>query len=304
MLPLTKIDAATWPDSALQHLQAIQAEIDACADFDLRAKKADSKWNSKTRSQAGEQAFAKVREQLKQESVGAGLCCYCEQNEATDIEHVLPKSLFPGQAFAAHNYLLACKTCNTGHKLDKMAVFVPSGSAVSQSLGRQEEPASQDMAFIHPRKENPLALMLLDWKTGLFAAHPKTAPAGSREKQKVLNTIEILGLNTRDALVNCRQNAVKDYQRLLREYVNIKQATNHKELDEASGGHPEIDPSVPLATEQQRLLSCIRAQIARQPHPAVWVEIWRSPATPKKMREWMGDAQELSPLPGLSITFK
>ena len=189
MLPLTKIDAATWPDSTLQHLQTIQAQVDACANFAQRAKTAESKWNSKTSSQAGKQAFATVREQLKQESVGAGLCCYCEQNEATDIEHILPKSLFPQQAFVADNYLLACKTCNTGHKLDKMTVFVPAGSAVSECLARQEEPASQDVAFIHPREENPLALMLLNWKAGLFIAHPKTAPAGSREREKVLNTL-------------------------------------------------------------------------------------------------------------------
>ena len=304
MLPLTKIDAATWPDSTLQHLQTIQAQIDACANFAQRTEKADAKWNSKTSSQAGKQAFAEVRAQLKQESVGAGLCCYCEQNEATDIEHILPKSLFPEQAFVAHNYLLACKTCNTGYKLDQMAVFTPSGSANSQILARGEVPASQDRAFIHPREENPLALMLLDWHSGLFLAHPRTAPEGSREKYKVQHTLKILGLNTRETLVQYRKIAFEDYKRLLREYVAIKQATNHKELDEASGGHPEIDPSVPLATEQQRLLSCIRAQIARQPHPAVWVEIWRSPATPKKMREWMGDAQELSPLPALNMTLK
>jgi uncharacterized protein (TIGR02646 family) len=296
MLPLTKIDAATWPDSTLQHLQAIQAKIDVCTDFAQRAKKAESKWNSKTSSRAGEQAFAEVRAQLKQESVGAGLCCYCEQNEATDIEHILPKSLFPGQAFVANNYLLACKTCNTGHKLDKMAVFVPAGSAVSKCLVRQEEPASQDVAFIHPREENPLALMLLNWKAGLFIAHPKTAPAGSREREKVLNTLEILELNTREPLVDCRRNAVKDYQRLLREYVHIKQATNHKELEEACGGHPEIDNEASLEDERRRLQDCIKAQLDRQPHPAVWVEIWRAPDIPKKMREWMAAAPELSPL--------
>ncbi|MFO1234889.1 MAG: HNH endonuclease domain-containing protein [Rivihabitans pingtungensis] len=95
-----------------------------------------------------------MRAQLKQESVGAGLCCYCEQNEeATDIEHILPKSLFPQQTFVADNYLLACKTCNTGHKLDKMAVFVPAGSVVNECLARQEEPASQDVALFTRAKK-------------------------------------------------------------------------------------------------------------------------------------------------------
>lgn len=296
MLPLTKIDAATWPDSTLQHLQTIQAQVDACADFAQRAKTAESKWNSKTSSQTGKQAFAEVRAQLKQESVGAGLCCYCEQNEATDIEHILPKSLFPGQAFVANNYLLACKTCNTGHKLDKMAVFVPAGSVVSECLARQEEPASQDVAFIHPREENPMALMLLDLDSGQFLAHPKTAPEGSRAKRKVLHTLEILELNTRDLLVQRRIDAFTDYKRLLREYVAIKHASTHEALRDASGGHPEIDDAASLEDERQRLLMCVRTQLGRQPHPAVWVEIWRSPVMSKKIREWMAAAPELSPL--------
>lgn len=189
-------------------------------------------------------------------------------------------------------------------RLIQMAIFTPAGSANSQILARGEVPASQDRAFIHPREENPLALMLLDWHSGLFLAHPRTAPEGSREKYKVQHTLKILGLNTRETLVQYRKIAFEDYKRLLREYVAIKQATNHKELDESLRRPPRNRPPVPLATEQQRLLSCIRAQLARQPHPAVWVEIWRSPATPKKMRAWMTDAPELSPLPALNMALK
>lgn len=64
-------------------------------------------------------AFDEIRFLLSKMATGLQTCMYCETNEATDIEHFWPRSLYPHRVFDWLNYLLACTNCNSNHKRDR-----------------------------------------------------------------------------------------------------------------------------------------------------------------------------------------
>jgi len=106
MLHLTHKDLSAQTQN---HLNARQSDIDGKAPFAIRADRAGSLWDAKTGSKLGDLAFAEIKTTLIVMCIGVEICNYCEQSEASDIEHILPKSLFPEHAFRWTNYLLACK---------------------------------------------------------------------------------------------------------------------------------------------------------------------------------------------------
>lgn len=224
--------------------------------------------------------------------IGIEICNYCEQSEASDIEHILPKSLFPNKAFVWDNYLLACKKCNTTHKLDAMYVFDPANSANTLRVDRGTEPPTTDYAFIQPRLEDPMDWMELHFDDFQFWARNPHAP-GTRGFKKVEHTLEILELNNRPNLVKYRSLAFGNYKRLLREYVDVKTATTHQELENAVNGDPLVNPGIPLANEQQRLLDGIRNSILTSEHPTVWREMIRQRTSlPTRIQQLFQQAPE------------
>lgn len=224
--------------------------------------------------------------------VGVEICNYCEQSEASDIEHILPNSLFPNKAFVWDNYLLACKKCNTTHKLDAMYVFNPANSANTVWVDRGTEPPTTDYAFIQPRLEDPMDWMELHFDDFLFWARSPHAP-GTRGFEKVERTLEILELNNRPNLVKYRREAFGNYKRLLREYVDVKGATNHKELENAVNGDPQVIPTAPFADEQHRLLDSIRNSILTGEHFTVWREMIRQRTSlPTRIQQLFQQAPE------------
>jgi len=271
MLPLTNKNLS---DQCLLHLANKQLDIDGKSTFPDKAARAGTLWDQKSRSQEGKQAFDEVKSSLLSMCVGVEICNYCEQSEASDIEHILPKSLFPSEAFAWTNYLLACKKCNTTHKLDAMYVFSPAGSTTTVWIARGTEPPTTDYAFIHPRLENPMDWMQLSFDDFLFYARPPHAP-GTRGFQKVERTLEILELNNRPSLVKYRREAFGNYKRLLREYVAVKQAINYAQLEDAVSGDPIVNPAAPFTIEQNRLLDSLKNSILTGEHPTVWREMIR-----------------------------
>lgn len=260
------------------YLELRQTDIDSLTLFADKCKRAKSLWNSKMASKDGKAAFAEVNAVLVSMCVGDLICNYCEQSEASDIEHILPQSLFPSQAFKWQNYLLACKKCNTAHKIDTMYVFYPGGSASAFLVPRGTEPPSSDYAYIQPRVENPMDWMQLNFKDFLFYARPPHAP-GTRGFEKVERTLEILELNNRPNLVKYRRDAFNNYKRMLREYIEVKQSTNHSDLEHAVVGNPGVDFSIPFTTEQTRILNGLKESIQTAEHPTVWHEMIRQRAT-------------------------
>ncbi len=47
---------------------------------------------------------------------GAGLCPYCQIDMHKDLDHFLPRSVFPEFSVSSQNLVPACSSCNTTHK--------------------------------------------------------------------------------------------------------------------------------------------------------------------------------------------
>lgn len=261
-----------------QHLQTKQNEVNTEPTFAQQADKAIDLWKAKQGTIAGRQAFENVKQTLTDMTVGEGICNYCEANEATDIEHIYPKSIFPQFAFVWDNYLLACGKCNTHEKSNDFSVFNPTGSKTALDVkppkGQYIASPTIDALFINPRKENPMIFMRLDFATGEFVAIANDTT--SRNYQRAQHTIELLGLNRRIALKDARKKAEIFYMGQLAIYQKLKNATNHQELEKSiTGNFPEVNHQTPFLQEQQRLMDCTIRAIKKHKQPTVWEELKR-----------------------------
>lgn len=260
---MLQLKSKNLSDSCQTYLDGQQSIIDGLPLFADKSLQAGRLWKSKTGPLAGKTAFAEIKNTLILMCIGVEICNYCEQSEASDIEHILPKSLFPSQTFAWVNYLLACKKCNSDHKKDGMYVFNPGGSVNAVWVDRGTEPPTNDYAYIHPRLENPMEWMKLNFNDFLFYAQTSHA-LGTRGFEKVERTLEILDLNNRPTLVNARTNAFGNYKRLLREYNAVKAAQNHTDLENAVTGDPAVNPQIAFQTEQNRILDALRIVFSQE----------------------------------------
>jgi len=264
------------------HLTTVQAKINNKSTFAERSSAAQEAWKSKKK--AHKHAFADIKHKLLDMCVATGICNYCENNEATDIEHIFPKSFFPEMAFVWENYLLACKTCNSHYKLDKIAVFNPSGSSTRFDVRRNTQPPTQDVLMINPRTENPLDFLELNLKTGIFH---KKQNAGSRAYFKAEYTLEVLHLNARDALREAREARARELFRKLQIAVSIEEADSFEKLEAIINGNDpfiDIDSSRSIEEVKTEFLNSIRHAIATAPHPTVWVEMKRQNSIHSKIR--------------------
>lgn len=264
---MLRIEQSPLPEEILDHLAKLQAEIDQLPTFAEKVKKAKSKWDSKSKIE-----FEKIKELLGEMTIDDGICNYCEQSEAGDIEHIWPKSFFPDRTFVWDNYLYVCKQCNTGEKLDQASVFDPPGGDTSVLLKRGTEPQTQDLCFIDPRQEDPLLYLELDFENFLFFPAEELTLRG---KEKAIKTIDILGLNQRDILRRKRKRALNSFNMLLKQYVAARNALTHKELDNCIAGDPPVDFNLDLDVERQRILSALKTDILRQDHLTVFREMQR-----------------------------
>jgi uncharacterized protein (TIGR02646 family) len=256
----------------ISHLNTVQSAINAATDNIRAAKNA---WENRSNNAA----FVEIWATLETMCVGKGICNYCENNEATDIEHIYPKSFFPEMAFVWENYLLACKTCNSHYKLDKIAVFNPPGSTTRFDVVRGAVPPTKEVLMINPRTENPLDFLELNLRTGVFL---EKHASPSRAFKQAEYTIEVLALNARDALREAREANTKTIFRKLQYAVCVKEATTFADLDTVVNKNEPfitLDTTRPLADVQSELLESIRIAITEAPHPTIWVEIKRQHAS-------------------------
>lgn len=259
-----------------------QNRVNAEATHQLKVMKAISMWDNKTSSAAGKTHFNSIKAVLLTMCVGIEICSYCENNEATDIEHIFPKKLYPGKTFKSSNYLLACGKCNTHHKKDKFAIFVPARSNndtdVTCPRGAYNKPSNQDALFINPRVENPMSIMKLDLVGGTFM-YLATAAVGSRKFKRAKYTIDLLGLNKRAALVEARRSASTYYVGQLRTYSMVEAANDFAGIQAAYvNDFGVVDVTANFATEKSRLLNTIKTEFINYPQPTVWKEMIRQRA--------------------------
>jgi hypothetical protein len=171
--------------------------------------------------------------------------------------------------------LLACKTCNTTFKRDSFAVFSPAGSDKPVYLTSQTPgpPPSTDGLLLNPRTENPLDLLELDFtRMPLFL--PKLG-LSKRDEHRAIYTRDLLKLNTRPELRDARQAARREFMGLLREYIEVKEATTMAELQAAVNEPNVVNPAYSMRRQQAALQAALRRAIKRHRHPAVWQELRR-----------------------------
>ncbi len=257
-LPVCSDDA----EGALAELVAYQRDVDNHASYAERVKAADDAWTSRR----GNKPIRVVREMLLAMCSGLGRCMYCEDSRAHDVEHVRPKALYPDLVFAWANFLYACSDCN-GPKGAKFKVHMRDGRIFDVSRKRKAPPPVQltvddplvlgEPLLLDPRCEDPLDFLRLDLDMGVF----EEVPSAGLALERATFTIDLLGLNEREHLVEARQDTFQTAESVLGHYVSLK--------------HEGAEPAAIAAKRQA---------IVRQPHRTVWEEMKRQRHAPGRAK--------------------
>lgn len=242
--------------AAKQNLWNFQDEVDAGTTYAKRVSLAKGRFSARNKST--NPTFAEVRSKLTAMCSGARRCMYCEDSVADEVEHFKPKDLYPEVVFVWMNYLYACGACN-GPKNNQFSILDAGGQLLNVTRPRRAAiipPQTGEPALIDPRREDPLAFMMLDLQD-TFEFTP-TAPLDSGQWTRADYTINVLRLKERDYLVQARENAFGSYRARLKEYIN--------ERDKGASGTK---------------LAKLKAGIRRSPHPTVWAEMQRQHSHPR-----------------------
>lgn len=219
------------PAGTLKTLAQLQAMVDGGADYAARVALAKSQWDGKTSSQAKKAAFQSIKSNLDHMCIGPRRCAYCEDSLADEIEHVLPKDLFPEATFRWSNYLFACGPCN-GPKSNRYGVV--GGGTVVEFIRKRGDPImpppTGPAGCIDPRSEDPLALLDLDLGgqtpdgevfDGTFNFMP-AEHLGAVDLARAAFSIDVLGLN-REVMCVARANAFGGFRARLVEYRIVRE---------------------------------------------------------------------------------
>ncbi|MES2732268.1 MAG: HNH endonuclease [Bacteroidota bacterium] len=247
-------------------IQTLQQKVDEEAAFLEKVDKAKKLWNSKGGTK-GKKAFEDIVADLYSMCVYVGICNYCEQSEANDVEHIYPKSFFPEHAFIWDNYLLACKQCNTAYKLDRFFVL----DMHDIELQRSVEPPFRTFAFINPRTEDPTTFMLLNTLSFKFDLLPDLS---RKDFNKATKTLNVLQLNVRDTLLAARKSAAYYYYQRMKLLVDIVNASTKSQIHQwLTPYDEELDSHLSLNEIQQELKISFQKHISTYQHPSVWHSI-------------------------------
>ncbi|MFN0201989.1 MAG: aminoglycoside phosphotransferase [Bacteroidia bacterium] len=228
----------------LDELAAFQDEIDKLT-YSEQQKCIEMEWRNKSRRVI----FTEVKNKLTEMCQGAKRCSYCEDSAADEIEHFLPKNLYPNKAFVWENYLYACGTCN-GPKQNSIALFSDDDNSYKE-IKASEKLLIGEVVLINPREENGMDFMMLDLiDTFEFV---EISEVDSRAYQKCQYSIRILHLNDREYLRQARKNAYSNYKSRLTAYI-YKRDIDKANLDE---------------------LESVKAELKKEGHKTVWEEMKR-----------------------------
>lgn len=251
------------PSSAMAKLVEWQAEVDNSGDYATRVGAAKRRFAARSSSAT----FRVVRQTLSRMCSGAQRCAYCEDSVGDEVEHLLPKDLYPEQVFVWENYVFSCGPCNGG-KRNKFAV-IQNGQLRDITRRRNDPitpPPNGQPAFINPRSENPEELLELELsQTFMFLPREEL---NAIDKTRADYTINFLKLN-RDVLLRARENAYGSYRARLVEYIEMRDA----------------------GCAEEKLAALIDG-IESMPHPAVWAEMRRQHALLPDLRNLFNVAPE------------
>ena len=234
-------DAGLDPPTA-RGLKRYQSEVDAAGTYPQQV--AEGKRLFSLRNQARNSVFKTVRAKLTKMCSGAQRCGYCEDSVGDEVEHIMPKDLYPERVFVWQNYLFACGRCNGG-KNNKFAVIV--GRQLVDATRRRgaqiRRPRRGDPGLINPRAEDPLTYLDLELEV-TFMFLPRQGLTAI-DKRRARYTIEVLKLN-RDVLLEARREAYGAYRARLVEYRDLRnsgvEGAKLRLLTEAvkSSSHPTV----------------------------------------------------------------
>lgn len=278
MLAIEHRDLSATVAAVLADLQAI---VDSGADYPSRVEEAKKQWDQKGSTHAKAVAFRSIRATLAAMCVGPVRCAYCEDSLADEIEHILPKTLFPERAFQWQNYLYACGPCNSPKSNRYGVVTGLKIVEFVQRRGALAVPPPVGMSgFVDPRTENPLLFFDLDMGgvtrngeiiEGTFEILPGVDLSGIAVARARF-TIDVLGLN-REVIRVARANAFGGFRARLREYANCKEAGESEVILSRIKRDLLLTPHLTVFAEMQRqhsLLPEISELFARAPETRTW----------------------------------
>jgi 5-methylcytosine-specific restriction endonuclease McrA len=212
-------------------LNTWQKEINALPSYPEKVEQAKAKYKSRT----DKVTFTNIRATLETMCSGNRRCCYCEDSCADEVEHILPKSLYPKRVFIWKNYLYSCGPCNS-KKNNHYAVIV--GNEIQDITRKKNDPIVPLPAgkgvFINPRIENPLDFLELDLGDdldGTFFFQPRYhLSEDSIDYKRAKYTIDTLALNDRDYLCRGRRHGALNYRARLIEYQQEKSKAKRQQL--------------------------------------------------------------------------
>ncbi len=264
-----KLNEKTLENAQQSKLDSLQQKVNHETSFSAKVSKAQTLWDSKSSSQEGKKVFEVITQTLSEMCLSVKTCNYCEQNEANDIEHIFPKSFFPEKAFIWENYLLACKQCNSGYKLDKCFVIDDKDNIIFVERGT--EPAHKTMAFIDPRTEDPNHFLLLNTQTWTFEIKDSLSKTNQHKAEK---TLEILQLNDRDYLKEGRKSTANRLYNLLERLARINEAQSIQEIENILAPDDDIiDTSLSIQEIKEKALIQMQKVVQSTSHPSVWYAI-------------------------------
>ncbi len=279
---MLRIAEQALPEKTAALLKRLQSEIDALESYGERVGKVGRAWENKTSTKEKEEAFGVIRATLRAMCAGPERCSYCEDSLAWEIEHILPKSLFPGSAFVWENYLFSCGSCNSSKGNKYAEVVGETVRPFAQRASAPEPPPGLGVsAFVNPRCEDPTAFLELDlggvtdaneYVPGTFHFLPREE-LDRASKARAKYTVEVLGLN-RDGIWKAREADFEAFQALLSQYVR----------DKENGA-------------DERRLQELRSSILKQSHLTVFAEMRRQRAFLPKIDALLTQAPEAAEWP-------
>ena len=224
---MISITAAVIEQDATNKLQSLQDAVNRHPAYSEQVAFAKSSWKSKPPA-----LFDSLKLKLAAMCSGNRRCAYCEDSFADEIEHMRPKDLYPQHAYVWSNYVLACGPCN-GPKNNKFAVLTNPLALIDITRERNAPvipPVNGRSALIDPRVENPIDFLWLDFHTGRYV------PNSDDEKSEVWiranYTIDVLGLNKREALVRGRRCAFSGFNSRITKWLKNRDQWSEDEKNE------------------------------------------------------------------------
>lgn len=212
------IDDAGLDPKTRRGLRRYQSQVDSAGTYPRQV--AEGKRLFPLRNKPTNAVFKVIRKKLAEMCSGAQRCGYCEDSVGDEVEHILPKDLYPEHVFVWKNYLLACGRCNGG-KNNRFAVIV--GRRLVDVTRRRGAPTRKprrgDPGLINPRAEDPLTY--LDLEIGVTFMFLPRQGLTITDTRRARYTIDVLKLN-RDVLLEARREAYGAYRARLVEYRNLR----------------------------------------------------------------------------------